>query len=303
MGILHILYFLLFQRVKPGMGTWWKGVRQCRLARVATLKTRRGGDGSEIQARSPAASNMSSLASMSSFGWVLAADWSFYWLLYNLAAGIGNPGHRDLGLVGEGHLQQPEQAHQHRPRPCLHLHMGWRYHLHNWSVPFAIFILMLWIGWEVWLMYDCLQDSQDVWEPWGRTPPCWPPTPSFSPSSSCSRCNKVFAFAQQYFIMENHSFSSIESILSCSNHPQMTCGILGFIFKDWIKSQATSGFQAFIVHYRYAHDKILILQPTCLNCNCVAETTRTSKTWSTGSRRVGSSAAASRDQRSLPPPS
>ena len=179
MGILHILYFLLFQRVKPGMGTWWKGVTQCRLARVATLKTRRGGDGSEIQARSPAASNMSSLASTSSFGWVLAADWSFYWLLSNLAAGIGNPGHRDLGLVGEGHLQQPEQAHQHRPRPCLHLHMGWRYHFHNWSVPFAIFILMLWIGWEVWLMYDCLQDSQDVWEPWGRTPPCWPPTPSF----------------------------------------------------------------------------------------------------------------------------
>jgi len=31
---------------------------------------------------------------------------------------------------------------------------------------------------------------------------------------------------------------------------EMTCGILGFIFKDWIKSQATSGFQAIIVHYR-----------------------------------------------------
>ena len=31
---------------------------------------------------------------------------------------------------------------------------------------------------------------------------------------------------------------------------EMTCGILGFIFKDWIKSQATTGFQAFIVHYR-----------------------------------------------------
>jgi len=31
---------------------------------------------------------------------------------------------------------------------------------------------------------------------------------------------------------------------------EMTCGILGFIFKDWIKSQATSGFQAFIVSYR-----------------------------------------------------
>ena len=30
----------------------------------------------------------------------------------------------------------------------------------------------------------------------------------------------------------------------------MTAGILGFIFKDWIKGQATSGFQAFIVHYR-----------------------------------------------------
>ncbi|XP_023338291.1 tetraspanin-5 isoform X1 [Eurytemora carolleeae] len=31
---------------------------------------------------------------------------------------------------------------------------------------------------------------------------------------------------------------------------EMTCGILGFIFKDWIKAQATNGFQAFIVHYR-----------------------------------------------------
>ena len=31
---------------------------------------------------------------------------------------------------------------------------------------------------------------------------------------------------------------------------EMTAGILGFIFKDWIKGQATSGFQAFIVHYR-----------------------------------------------------
>jgi len=31
---------------------------------------------------------------------------------------------------------------------------------------------------------------------------------------------------------------------------EMTCGILGFIFKDWIKAQASSGFQAFIVHYR-----------------------------------------------------
>lgn len=30
----------------------------------------------------------------------------------------------------------------------------------------------------------------------------------------------------------------------------MTAGILGFIFKEWIKDQATSGFQAFIVHYR-----------------------------------------------------
>merc|ERR1712209_45743 len=31
---------------------------------------------------------------------------------------------------------------------------------------------------------------------------------------------------------------------------EMTAGILGFIFKDWIKDQAKSGFQAFIVHYR-----------------------------------------------------
>ncbi|KAH0560836.1 hypothetical protein KQX54_009017, partial [Cotesia glomerata] len=31
---------------------------------------------------------------------------------------------------------------------------------------------------------------------------------------------------------------------------EMTIGVLGFIFKDWIKSQATGGFQAFIIHYR-----------------------------------------------------
>ncbi|XP_045483275.1 tetraspanin-5 isoform X2 [Harmonia axyridis] len=31
---------------------------------------------------------------------------------------------------------------------------------------------------------------------------------------------------------------------------EMSAGILGFIFKDWIKSQASTGFQTFIVHYR-----------------------------------------------------
>jgi len=31
---------------------------------------------------------------------------------------------------------------------------------------------------------------------------------------------------------------------------ELTAGILGFIFKDWIKEQAKSGFEAFIVHYR-----------------------------------------------------
>ncbi|CAG0884790.1 unnamed protein product [Cyprideis torosa] len=31
---------------------------------------------------------------------------------------------------------------------------------------------------------------------------------------------------------------------------EMTAGILGFVFKDWIKGQATEGFQTFIVHYR-----------------------------------------------------
>ncbi|XP_043290156.1 tetraspanin-5 isoform X3 [Venturia canescens] len=31
---------------------------------------------------------------------------------------------------------------------------------------------------------------------------------------------------------------------------EMTVGVLGFVFKDWIKSQATGGFQAFIIHYR-----------------------------------------------------
>ncbi|XP_048512762.1 tetraspanin-5 isoform X1 [Athalia rosae] len=36
---------------------------------------------------------------------------------------------------------------------------------------------------------------------------------------------------------------------------EMTAGILGFIFKDWIKSQATGGFQAFIIHYREDPDQ------------------------------------------------
>ena len=29
---------------------------------------------------------------------------------------------------------------------------------------------------------------------------------------------------------------------------EMTAGILGFIFKDWIKDQATNGFQASVVY-------------------------------------------------------
>ncbi|KAI4458084.1 tetraspanin [Holotrichia oblita] len=36
---------------------------------------------------------------------------------------------------------------------------------------------------------------------------------------------------------------------------EMTAGILGFIFKDWIKSQATIGFQTFIIHYREDPDQ------------------------------------------------
>ncbi|XP_022661779.1 tetraspanin-5-like isoform X1 [Varroa jacobsoni] len=36
---------------------------------------------------------------------------------------------------------------------------------------------------------------------------------------------------------------------------EMTAGILGFIFKDWIKAQATNGFQAFIVFYRDDPDR------------------------------------------------
>ncbi|XP_024944876.1 tetraspanin-5 isoform X1 [Cephus cinctus] len=36
---------------------------------------------------------------------------------------------------------------------------------------------------------------------------------------------------------------------------EMTAGVLGFIFKDWIKSQATGGFQAFIIHYREDPDQ------------------------------------------------
>ncbi|XP_021930453.1 tetraspanin-5 isoform X2 [Zootermopsis nevadensis] len=36
---------------------------------------------------------------------------------------------------------------------------------------------------------------------------------------------------------------------------EMTTTILGFIFKDWIKNQATGGFQAFIIHYREDPDQ------------------------------------------------
>ncbi|XP_067138156.1 tetraspanin-5-like isoform X2 [Centruroides vittatus] len=36
---------------------------------------------------------------------------------------------------------------------------------------------------------------------------------------------------------------------------EMTAGILGFIFKDWIKAQTTNGFRAFIVYYREDPDR------------------------------------------------
>ncbi|CAG9579881.1 unnamed protein product [Danaus chrysippus] len=36
---------------------------------------------------------------------------------------------------------------------------------------------------------------------------------------------------------------------------EMTAGILFFVFKDWIKQQATSGFQTFITHYREDPDQ------------------------------------------------
>ncbi|KAL1505358.1 hypothetical protein ABEB36_004943 [Hypothenemus hampei] len=36
---------------------------------------------------------------------------------------------------------------------------------------------------------------------------------------------------------------------------EMTAGILGFIFKDWLKTQATIGFQTFIIHYREDPDQ------------------------------------------------
>ncbi|CAH2040383.1 tetraspanin-5 isoform X1 [Papilio machaon] len=36
---------------------------------------------------------------------------------------------------------------------------------------------------------------------------------------------------------------------------EMTTGILFFVFKDWIKQQATSGFQSFITHYREDPDQ------------------------------------------------
>ena len=144
MDILNIYTFSISERKSWNggsvRGVWRGGGSGCR---QATLKTRRGGGGSETQARSPAASNMSSLASTSSFGLAVPANFQVFTEFWNLAPWLGNPGHRDLGLVREGHLQQPQQAHQHRSRPCLHLHMGWRHHIHYWWVPFDISSTML----------------------------------------------------------------------------------------------------------------------------------------------------------------
>jgi len=36
---------------------------------------------------------------------------------------------------------------------------------------------------------------------------------------------------------------------------EISAGVLGFVFKDWIKSEATSGFQSFIVSYREDPDQ------------------------------------------------
>ncbi|RWS18277.1 tetraspanin-17-like isoform X2, partial [Leptotrombidium deliense] len=36
---------------------------------------------------------------------------------------------------------------------------------------------------------------------------------------------------------------------------EMTFAILAFVFRDWIKAQASSGFQAFIVYYRDDPDR------------------------------------------------
>jgi len=36
---------------------------------------------------------------------------------------------------------------------------------------------------------------------------------------------------------------------------EIAVGVLGFVFKDWIKAQATGGFQAFITHYREDPDQ------------------------------------------------
>jgi hypothetical protein len=54
-----------------------------------------------------------------------------------------------------------------------------------------------------------------------------------------------------FITLNNFKFVGLSLIAGILLLVEMTCGILGFIFKDWIKAQATNGFQAFIVHYRY----------------------------------------------------
>ena len=147
--------------------------------------------------------------------------------------------------------------------------MGWRHHIHYWWVPFDISSTMLIFSISYFLLGEkfgwvfFLQDLLDVWALWGRTQPCWQHMPSFWPFFSYLRCNCNTIYPLQLLICHfrknflqiqmNGGILSFWVLKSSSCHFQMTCGILGFIFKDWIKSQATSGFQAFIVHYRYHH--------------------------------------------------
>ena len=59
---------------------------------------------------------------------------------------------------------------------------------------------------------------------------------------------------------------------------EMTAGILGFIFKDWIKDQATNGFQASVAYtFKISFEVHIIDVATLRRSSCTTGTTPTSR--------------------------
>nr|CAD7427983.1 unnamed protein product [Timema monikensis] len=133
-------------------------------------------------------------------------------LLTHKPSRCGNPGGRDMGLVREGHFQQSQPSHQHRPGSRLHPHTMW---VSSLSIV-SDYILIL-VGTVTFII-------------------------GFTGCVGALRENTCLLAAYAIFL-------AILLLL------EMTTGILGFIFKESIKSQATRGFQAFIIHYREDPDQ------------------------------------------------